>query len=492
MKKSFLGTVLIVLSSFLLFSCATSRTVRNSIDSAYLKTDYEAALTQIQEENKKGDLIDLNLDEAMLLFLNGMYKESADKFNSTNSQMSRLSGEMTAGQVVGAGLTSENSIKYSGPAYEYSLLDSMNAFNYMKLNDYDSARAMMRRSFNNNKDEFNNLKAKYKEINSQSENAFNSTSTQSAIKSMEAEGLYYDFQSFANSSSDNGDTDYKLSPFIFYLGAALFANDYNFQMAEEWIANVAPFLSDELVNSVVKIPKGKGSINVVSLADTIVRRQEAYKKFPVLIDLFGLNINFKLTWPVVPESNNIVKDVRVSIVDPYSGKKIKDSVIATADSEIIEDFDDAVRRDVASKSDGAFARSLIRNITRKTASYIGGIFAVKAAVNLAESSIEEGTPAIIGYLAVMNAVVALQLTIDALDNVEHADIRQCMFFPSKARGAGVILDPGFYTVVVDYLDKRGRVIESDIIENVEVKEGIPTVVPSEFINTGNFEFAESK
>lgn len=481
--------VILALVSISFISCTSNRVIRDKSKIAYSKNNYEKAISYLHEENKEQSLIDLNLDEAMLLTLNGQYKESSTLFNQTGYDMALYTGEMSVGQMLQAALTSEESVTYVGPAYEYSMIDIMNAFNYMKMGDYDNARAMMRRSFNNNKSAFNSLKEKLREINRQSENAFNSSYTQDAISDMANEGYYYDFNSFVNTNLNNKDTDYGLSPFIFFLGASLFANDGDQALAYEWIDNIRPFISNDLFRSVVGIPRGMGSINVVALSDTIVKREEMIQYVPMIVDLYGLHVNFKLSWPYVPESYNVVNNIKVRVFDQYtdSNGKIKlGQIVDSGSCELIEDFDDAVRLDVASKAEGALSRSFIRNITRKTASYIAGIIAVEAAKELAD----EG--GMLEFLAYLGTISALQLTMDALDSSEHADIRQCAFFPSKATASGFIVEPGVYTVEINYLDKRGDIVKREYVTDVLVEEGKTAVVPSEYINTGNIRISDTK
>ena len=86
----------------------------------------------------------------------------------------------------------------------------------------------------------------------------------------------------------------------------------------------------------------------------------------------------------------------------------------------------------------------------------------------------------------------IKLTMDALDSSEHADIRQCAFFPSKATASGFIVEPGVYAVEVNYLDKSGDIIKREIITDVLVEEGKTAVVPSEYINTGNIRIPSPK
>lgn len=488
MKRLFKGSCFSILLFFVCFSyisCASNKLAREQADIDYSNKKYEKLEEYFASENKNKDKIDLLIDEAMVKSIAGNYMESVGLFNEAYRQMEVLTGEMTAGDKILAGLVSEESIKYSGPAYEYSLLDSMSAYNFIRLGDLDSARAMMRRSLNNNKEKFNSLKAAQKEFEAESKAALNSGDTLSALSAFESVGESIPVDQLLNpenlAEGVEGNFEYQLSPFIFYLGSLLFANDNNMSMADDWMKNVAHRLSPNVVKSVVDIPEGMGSLNVVSLADNIVRRQEAVYDIPIFTDFLGVTLNFKLTWPFVPPSNNIVRDVYVKV--RKAGCK---EVVNKARSIIVEDFDNAVRLDVASKASGAYSRSLIRNITRKSAAYV--VAAAAMAVTFQQVSDDDS---LLGLLLLQSQALALQAAITAIDAGEHADIRQGAFFPSKARAAGLFLEPGLYDVTIDYVNDGGRVINREVIPNVEVKEGIPSVVASEFINTGNFVISQA-
>lgn len=464
---------------FFLFSCSSTPSTREYAELNYKAGNYDKLEVYLANENEDGDKIDLLIDEAMIKFIKGEYKESLSLFNNAYKQMELLTGEMSLGDKIIAGVSTEDSVKYSGPAYEYSLVDSMSACSFIRLGDLNSARAMMRRSLNNNKAAFNELKARQKKMEDESNAYIMSDSAVSALEAFELAGEDIPVNKLLKSSKvPDISSEYNLSPFIFYLGSLLFANDNDFNMAKDWIINIAPNLNSNVVNSIINIPEGKGSINVVSLADNIVRRIENVSNIPIFEDEFGIRMNFKLTSPVVPQSYNVVKDVYVSVKKANDNH---DNIVKRERSIIVEDFDEAVRADVALKANGSYNRSLIRNIIKKSTAYAVGIAAINATIDIVS---EQDVP--FGFLIVQHEILALQASIIAMDSEEHADTRQGVFFPSKARAAGIILDPGIYDVIVDYVDARGNIVFSDTIPSIEVKEGLPSVASSSFINTGNF------
>ena len=58
-----------------------------------------------------------------------------------------------------------------------------------------------------------------------------------------------------------------------------------------------------------------------------------------------------------------------------------------------------------------------------------------------------------------------------------ADVRQASYFPNKASAAGFTVAPGTYSVTVEYSDGT-----KDVIQNISVVAGKPTVVVSEKMN----------
>ena len=522
LKRVGLATV----ASLMLFSCASNKMTRDDANRAFVEEDYEAVETYLAAENEDGDKVNYNLDEAMLLAVQDMPKESAQMLLDVYKQMQLLTGEMSVGDMMGAALGSEEAIKYSGPSYEFNMLDAMTGFNFIKLGDIDNARAMMNRFYNDNKELLVKLSSDMAELAAESEKSSTSETTKTVMNVLEvainlvvtSAGLPPLVPGFLTEvflypeelKSAVVDDSYGMSPFEFYLRAVLFANNGDLDEAKRTLEAGKALFAEETGSQIVKLygddsdfydnmvakfeetvsaiagSATDGSIQVVTLADTIAQRESASNDrivwawpFPYT-DKEGnpmlFNLNFHLTWPSVKANDTVVKSVKVTVKDA-AGAAVADSV----ESVLVEDFDNLVKHDAMVKAKGAYVRSVIRNISRKgTAFAPASVAALTAVETVNQAGVNPLT-----LLALTKAIEGLQYAVDAIDNGEFSDERQCAFFPSKARAAGVVVPAGTYTVTVDYLNAAGEVIKTEDIPNVEVTAGVPSVVASSFINTGN-------
>ena len=75
-------------------------------------------------------------------------------------------------------------------------------------------------------------------------------------------------------------------------------------------------------------------------------------------------------------------------------------------------------------------------------------------------------------------VAGLNAALNAIINAEKADVRQGSYFPHKASAVGFTVNPGTYSVKIEYLSKDGTVIETKEQGDISVVAGKPTVVVS--------------
>ena len=212
-----------------------------------------------------------------------------------------------------------------------------------------------------------------------------------------------------------------------------------------------------------------GRLDVVTLADKIGLREDSNLPMQTVANVFGVNVNFKIAYPVFKKENqkHTVNVVKVTLSDGTSQTPV-----------LVEDFDEAVAMDVASKAYGAYKRSLTRNITKNTAALATGITTLVVAQNAMESA--SGLKAIAAEAAYVAAVAGVNKACAAVVEAEKADVRQGTFFPHKASTAGFTVAPGSYVVTIDYSNGR-----QDVITDVVVSAGKPTVVVSECLNSNN-------
>jgi hypothetical protein len=261
------------------------------------------------------------------------------------------------------------------------------------------------------------------------------------------------------------DVTYETSPFLSYLGTLVYAANNDPDHAKDFGAVLKTDIPSLDVTEDIEVPAGKGRLNVLALSGTIGKRADSNLEKILMFTIdragYSLPVFFKFSYPVFrPEDqNHAIKSVRVKL----SNGDTKDAIV-------IENFDNAVAIDVASKARGAFNRSIFRNITKAAAVIPTNIVTLEAAQKGLEAASANPIASIAAQVAVTAAVEGMKAALAAFADAEEADIRQCDYFPNFASSAGFTVDPGTYNVTVEYLDGE-TVIESRVIENVVVEEG---------------------
>ena len=220
---------------------------------------------------------------------------------------------------------------------------------------------------------------------------------------------------------------------------------------------------DMTPNNIVNMAKLLG-LDVIALTDVIGKRSEGSVEGDLgeVLPASNIIVRYKIAYPTFEPQNHAINVAKVTL----SNGDEKDFVL-------IEDFDEAVKKDVAQKASGAFGRSVFRNVVKNSAAVVGSYAALKAA----SDKVQENPKNPIPQKAYEAAVVGLNVALAEVVEMEKADVRQAAFFPNKASAAGFTVEPGTYTVTVEYTNGK-----TDVIENVAVKAGKPTVVVSECMN----------
>ena len=440
------GTV--ALGAAVLFtSCGSTSNVADYND-AYNAKDYDKCIEILDAQEK--DTILAGLDASMLQYFKKDYVASGRRFTDTQAEMQTVTKDMTAAKVMEAALVSENSVTYSGSTYERLLAYSMKAVNSFKMGNPANAVGVMNDYTGNYKDEITALVQQQKEIARESEGLTENDNFKKAESALKVVGV-----ELPTSGAPAASTEpvYEASPFLAYLGTLAYASNGDSVHAKEFASSVLKSTDSKVdVSEDLDVPAGKGRLDVVTLTGLIAKRTEGVNKFDfdTISALIGAPVYFKMVYPSYVPQENVVFVNKVSLSNGASEKVT-----------LIEDFDEAVRKDVESKARSAFKRSLFRNVTKTSAVIAGAVASVNAAKN---------------PLAQKAALKAFEVSYGPIMEAETADIRQGSYFPSKAHTAGFTVDPGKYTVTVEYSDG------SKDVQEVTVEAGKPTVVISEKMN----------
>lgn len=442
---------------------------QEAFDKAYAEGDYASCVAMLNGKKHGKDKILDALDTNMLMHLNGQYLDSARAFMETQWEMQQSANDTSGGKSFAATIAGENSTTYTGTVYERLLAYSMRAVNALALGDVGNAKGVVDTYAGDYKDVIAPLVAQEKALEAESENALETDDVSSALKSLQTVGVSVDLSSVnGGRPAKYTGKPYEHSAFLSYLGALIYAANNapdHAQDSARLLREANPSIS---VLEDLAVPAGKGRLNVVALSGTIGKRCQAAQEFSTgIIPVLNTPLKFKIAYPAFPAQDHTISSVRVTL---------SDGTAKTA--TVIEDFDEAVKIDVAKKARGAYNRSVFRNITKNAATAtvsITALIAADKAVKQSEGSIMMQIATQATYAA---TVAGLNAALNAIIKAEKADVRQGSYFPHKASAAGFTVNPGTYSVKVEYLSKDGSVIETKEQGDISVVAGKPTVVVS--------------
>ena len=434
-----------------------------AFNALYAAGDYDGCVALL-EQRGAGEVLD-GLDSSMLAYLKKDYMGSAKSFVETQQTMQQLSADMTAGKVMEAALAGENSVTYSGSAYERILAYSMKAVDALKMGEVDRAVGVFNEYTGNYKAEIADLIEQQREIAAQSANPLEKDDVKSALSAMDKIGIKFDTSAMA--SKEASDDMYEASAFLSYLGALTYLANDDVQHAEDFAQVLASTGSAADLSADLAIEDGKGRLDVIALSDTIGKRSEGAEEGIFMTNILnsGIDAVYKIVYPTFEAQNHPIAVSKVTLSNGDVGE-----------FTLIEDFDEAVKSDVAAKASGAIGRSIFRNIVKNSAAIAGSYAALQKAdeqVQAAKNPVQKAA----AQKAYEAALAGLNVALAAVIEAEKEDTRQAVFFPNKASAAGFTVEPGTYTVTVKYTNGK-----TDVIENVAVSAGKPTVVVSECMN----------
>ena len=428
-------------------------------DEAFQAGDYNTCASMLLGKGNERNAVKDMLDADMLMYFNENYLGSGKGFLETYGKMQQSTADMSGGKAVGAAFSSENSVKYSGAEYERYLAWSMRLACALNMNQADVAKGIMKDYVGTFMDEIQALRALNEEMEKESEESLESDKFKNAQSSLSGNGVSFTF----GEPPKKSDVKYENSPFFNYLGTLAYAMNDDFDHAEEFAATYKVQNMGEVLN----VPAKKGRLEVVVLSGLIGQREDATAGIaPVatVIEVPGVNrqavLYTKLSYPTFKDQKHAINGARVSLSNGSS-----------ATATLVEDFDEAVKIDVARKAYGAYSRSVFRNVVKNSAAVAS---VVAAGIALDQAASQSAIAAAVGEIALSKAIDALARVVA---QKERADIRQGVYFPNKASAAGFSVAPGTYSVKVEYLN-GGSVVETKTIENIVVNEGKVSVAVS--------------
>lgn len=393
----------------------------------------------------------------------GDFLTSAKTLNTTDNLLHEAFTKSIT-QNIGATILNENLVDYEGTLYEYLLINAFNALNYYNAGNLEDALVEVRKISVKQKEYI----SKYGEV-ALSKQSLSQSDTNSLKNAVQSAHLNMNQINSIKPRDAIEDDIYRDSAFARYLSMILRMeyNDFDNAVID---ARVVKTLRPSLdVQKHIDIPSSKGTINVLAFAGLINERYEQEIYFPendyiYLGVISGVEVppfNLKFVYPWIIPQPKSVDEIEIVFEDGRSQKL-----------ELLEDFDEAVTKDVNTKAGKAFSRSFFRGLTKKILACTAGATTISLAREASKDMDE-----IAGILTVATARIGAFAGVAAVDLSETADVRQCINLPSSVYCTSVELEPGLYSFKVLY-KKNGKTIKEEQFKDIPVSAGKPKIVES--------------
>lgn len=436
-RRAKFGALPLVLSTFLFCSCAASIKHYPHINQCLLKEDYDSACKLVQKSKKeypKRNAALYYLDEGITFHLAGQYLKSNESFCRAESVMDALYTKSLSKEAASF-LISDNTVPYRGEDFERAMVNLFMALNYASLGAWEDSLVEARKVDN-----------KLLVIN-------------------------------ANYDEDKKNV-YKEDGFIRFLMGTLYEADgelndafISYRKAEQiyradYLPNYGVRPPQFLIENLLTAAEGMGFYRemeeIQSEYPLVTCRNFSEKRR--MAEVFFIHYNgigpekvedsfaiplpdgyvMKMAYPRFVEKNFQISYAEVILKDQQGG------LCARFPTALMED----VGAIATTNLDNRINRIKAKAIARATTKYLASKAAEKAATD------EKGEWA--GLLVKIAANVASVAT-------EQADIRHWRLLPAEIRVGRAVIPPGDYSGEIDFVDDRGAILGSKVIEPFSVR-----------------------
>jgi hypothetical protein len=427
--------LLVLLSIFLLISCAATPAIFKEMDTAVEQADFSAAIDTIvrgQEGKTKlyseGNAVSLYLDKGLLEHYAGNYTNSSNDLQFAE----RLIEEAFTKSITESFFSyilNDNTKDYPGEDFEDIYINVFNALNYYNRGSIEGALVEIRKlSSTSGKLDMLSRKYEYKDPKTGA-NLDKKTKNETGVSELPARKQV----NFSNSA------------LVRYLGALFYQGAGNTDAARiEFVQLQRAFTNSNVyrhpipsaVDAAFNVPPGKARLNIISFTGLSPVKQEKRTVFYLPFRHPVLRIaDFKL--PVLQRRPNLITRIETVV----NGNRFN--------LELLEDMNAVVEETFNARSSNIILKTYIRAIIKYAAADIAAMETVKQQGDMA------------GLLVAAAARTALELS-------EGADTRMSRYFPGKAYIGGINLDPGTYPVIINYYN-GSNLIASAEYRDVNVK-----------------------
>lgn len=438
-RRAKLRALPLVLGIFLFCSCAASIKHYPHINQYLLKEDYDSACKLVQKSRKeypKRNAALYYLDEGITFHLAGRYLESNKSFSRAESIMDELYTKSLSKEAASF-LISDNTVPYRGEDFERAMVNLFMALNYAALGGWENSLVEARK-----------VDSKLMVINSK-----------------------YD---------EDKKNVYKEDGFIRFLMGTLYEADgelndafISYRKAEEiyradYLPNYGVRPPDFLIENLLTAAEGMGFHQemgeIQGVYPHVTSRNLAEKRG--IAEVFFIHYNgigpekvedffatrmadgyvMKMAYPRFVKKNFQISHGKITLRNVQTGP------FAPFPTVLMEDIGAIATTNL----DNRINRIKAKAIARATTKYLASKAAEKAAR-------DEG-----GEWAGFFVKVATNIASVA---TEQADIRHWRLLPAEIRVGRTVIPPGEYSGEIEFVDSRGAILGSKIIEPFSVRAG---------------------
>ena len=438
-RRAGLRALPLVLGIFLLCSCAASVKHYPHINQCLLNEDYDSACKLVQKSKKeypKRNAALYYLDEGIIFHLAGQYPESNESFFRAESIMDELYTKSLS-KAAASFLISDNTVPYRGEDFERAMVNLFMALNYAALGAWEDSLVEARKVDN----KLTVINATYDEDkkNVYKEDAF--------IRFLM--GILYE----ADGELNDAFISYRKAEEIYRTN---YLPNYGVRAPDFLIENL--LTSAEAMGFYQEMAEIQSEYPHVTPGDLVEKKGMAEVVFihyngigPEKIeDSFTTNMPdgyvMKMAYPRFVRKSFQISQGEITLRSQQEGPSAPFPTVLMEDIGAI----------AITNLDNRINRIKAKAIARATTKYLASKAAEKAAR-------DEG-----GEWAGLFVKIAANIAAVA---TEQADVRHWRLLPAEIRVGRKVIPPGEYSGEIDFVDSRGAILGSKVIDPFSVRAG---------------------
>ena len=431
-----------VVFSFLLISltlaCQTGPKSQKNMDYAVNEANFEEALLALERGQEEGgssayaasNAISLHLDRGMLGHYAKNYASSSNDLQNAELLIEDAYTKSVTERFFSY-IINDNTKQYPGEDFEDIYLNVFNALNYYHRGDMEGALVEIRKlSISSGK--LDMLARKYEYVDPDS-----GASIGDIVKK----------ETGVEELPPTLSVNFSNSALARYLGALFYLGGGNtdsarieFDQIERAFNTNRSIYSHPVPDAVEEarnVPRGKARLNIISFAGLSPVKTQKVEIFPLPFHHPILRVGFFKVPVLTGRASNITRiEVVVDGKDKFN-------------MELLEDMGKVVEETYKARYSNIVLKTYIRTI-------------LKYAVADISASVTNNKNPAVGFAVALAARTAMDLS-------EKADIRMSRYIPDKAYIGGVNLDPGIYSVIINYYNEK-TLVDSEEYNNVIVRQ----------------------